>query len=342
MTLPPDDLEAIASQVFANGGDALHGRTIFMTGGTGFLGRWMVESFCALDDTYSLGARMFLLTRNPERFRFRHPSISLITGDVARLRDSAGLPSSCDYVICGATESARTLAREVPRLFYETVEGLRQTFEFAVAARAKRLLYFSSGAVYGRQTASHVSEDDPGAADVSDPQSTYAETKRIGELLCARYGLDSVIARGFSFVGPYIPLDRGFAAGNFIGNAIERTPIIVQGDGTAVRSYLYPADFAAWSWILLLRGVAGRAYNVGSEEAVTIRELATEAARLNEPPLPIEIQGKAAAGVASARYVPSTKRARAELGLKETIGWRDALRKTYDWYASQRVLETVS
>src|SRR5213075_1098715 len=130
-----------------------------------------------------------------------------------------------------------------------------------------------------------------GSPDVLDPQPAYGETKRMGELLCfaygKRFGIDVVAARGFAFLGPHLPLDRNFAAGNFLSNVLNGASIEVKGDGTALRSYLYAADLAVWLWTLLVRGAPGRAYNVGSEMAVSIAELAREAAMLAEPPLPV-------------------------------------------------------
>src|SRR5262249_7649957 len=153
--------------------------------------------------------------------------------------------------------------------------------------------------------------------DPMAPSSAYAEGKRAAEHLAAQYhcrhGLRAVVARAFAFVGPHLPLDAHFAVGNFLRDGLVGGPIRVSGDGTPARSYLYAADLAAWRWTLRVRGRPGRAYNVGSDAAVSIAELAGRVARLlgtdvqvARPPVP---------GTPAERYVPATDRARAELGL---------------------------
>ena len=109
-------------------------------------------------------------------------------------------------------------------------------------------------------------------------------------------------------------------------------PIRVNGDGTPCRSYLYAADLAIWLWTILVRGEAGRPYNVGSEAALSIGALARMVADMREPPLAVQIAGSPVAGALSARYVPSTQRGQAELGLRETVALHEALERTLAWH----------
>jgi nucleoside-diphosphate-sugar epimerase len=149
------------------------------------------------------------------------------------------------------------------------------------------------------------------------------------------------IARCFAFVGPYLPLDAHFAIGNFIGDAIGGGPIAVRGDGTAVRSYLYAADLVEWLVTILLRGRSGQAYNVGSEEGVSIIELARRVAAVagessSNGPLAVEVAGAPTAGAAPDHYLPDCGRAREELGLRETTPLEEAIRRTIRFHVPAR------
>ncbi|HSN13747.1 MAG TPA: NAD-dependent epimerase/dehydratase family protein, partial [Anaeromyxobacteraceae bacterium] len=142
------------------------------------------------------------------------------------------------------------------------------------------------------------------------------------------HGFDAVIARCFAFAGPYLPLDAHYAIGNFVRDALARGPIRVGGDGTPLRSYLYGADLALWLWTLLARGRAARPYNVGSEDAVSIAELARIVARVLDTGRGVEIAKAAVPGRAAERYVPSTRRIREELGLAPTFTLEEAIVRT--------------
>jgi dTDP-glucose 4,6-dehydratase len=171
-----------------------------------------------------------------------------------------------------------------------------------------------------------------------DPAQAYAEGKRVAELagaVAARRGVPVTVAACFAFVGPFLPLDTHFAAGNFVRDRLAGGPVAVGGDGTAVRSYLHAADLAVWLWTILVRGSAGRAYNVGSERAVSVAELAEVIAHGARPPLRVTRAREPVPGALPQRYVPSTRRAREELGLRERVGLADAVERTVAWYAAR-------
>ena len=221
--------------------------------------------------------------------------------------------------------------------FDTVVEGTRHTLDFAVQCHARKFLLTSSGVVYGKQPSgmTHVSEDYCGAPDPADPNSAWGESKRAAEFLCAYYsrkhGIETKIARCFAFVGPYLPLDIHYAIGNFIRDALNGGPIYVSGDGTPYRSYLYAADLAIWLWTILFRSTPGEAYNVGSEDAITIRDLAflVAASFPNSPK--VVIAKSCAPGQTADRYVPSVKKARESLGLNSWIKLKEALDRTIKW-----------
>jgi dTDP-glucose 4,6-dehydratase len=195
--------------------------------------------------------------------------------------------------------------------------------------------------VYGRQPGdlTHVPEDYPGAPDPLDPRSAYGIGKRTAEQLCAlyqkHYGVSSTIARCFAFVGPYLPLDIHFAIGNFIRDVMNAGPIVIKGDGTPYRSYLYAADLAIWLWTILLRGAPGSAYNVGSEESISIAEVAKRVVRSASSDVKIEIQGRKQINQTVERYVPSTQKAITELKLQQTIDLDKAIQYTVQFLKSK-------
>jgi len=347
MVTRPNPLAADLDHVLAHTvglWEDLRGQRIFITGGTGFFGCWLLESFAWANDRLGLGATALVLTRDPAAFAHKaphlasHPAIRFHSGDVR----SFDLPSGhFAHVIHAATDGdLKQMAADPLAVFDINVLGTRRVLEFARQCGATNFLFTSSGAVYGRQPPdlAQLAEEYHGAPDPTDAQSAYGaagEEKRIAETLCALYarqhGLKTKIARCFSFVGPYLPLDGKFAAGNFIRDALRGGPIRIGGDGTPVRSYLYAADLAIWLWTILLRGTAGRPYNVGAEEAVSIAGLAQATARAVQPPVAVEIARQPAPGAAAERYVPSTRRAQAELGLAQWVMLDEALRRTLAW-----------
>jgi nucleoside-diphosphate-sugar epimerase len=338
--LPADDLDHVL-RLTKSIWDEVRNQSIFVTGGTGFFGMWLTETFLHINDALGLNANMTILTRAPEQFAAKAPhlagnkALTLLKGDVRNFK----FPN-CQY--SSVIHAGTTSSTPVPPLemFSTIVEGTRHTLEFALNANAKRFLYVSSGAVYGKQPSelTHIPEDFAGGPDVSKSSSAYGEGKRTGELLCAMMsedtGLNCTIARCFAFVGPHLPLDAHFAIGNFIKDALNGGPIRITGDGSPYRSYLYAADLAVWLWTILIRGSRSRPYNVGSAVPVTIEETAAQVALEAESlvgDLRITFAGVRCSARPSMRYVPSTGRANSELSLTQTIGIRDAIRRSLLW-----------
>jgi len=339
--------------------EELRGERIFITGATGFFGCWLLETFAWANRHLNLHATASILSRNPAQLwhkapHLKHESIEAVSGDVR----SFALPSErFSHIIHAAAESSTDLNSRAPQQMFETIlDGTRRCLDFAAHAHTRKFLFLSSGAIYGRQPPelSHVPEDFAGGPDPCDPASAYAEGKRAAELLCVlaarESGLQPKIARCFAFLGPYMKLDAHFAVGNFIRDYLQGHAIRIQGDGTTVRSYMYASDLMIWLWTILFRGEPGCAYNVGSENAVSIAALAREVAGIggNEPgaspsqdrggaAIPVDIARKAVPGVLASRYVPSTARARKDLGLTCSVPLRDAIERTIAWNRHRRV-----
>jgi len=311
---------------------------IFVTGGTGFFGTWLLETFARANQTLDLKADLTILSRHPGNFRKKHPHLaahkhfSFITGDV---RDFSFPEGVFNYVFHLATEASDELNRNEPlKMFDVIVEGTRHVLDFAISAGVQNFLLASSGAVYGRQPYDmlHISEDYRGGPETSDPLSSYGEGKRVAELLGSIYsgnsGLKVKIARCFTFIGPYLPLDKHFAIGNFILNGIRNQPIFIKGDGSPLRSYLYAADLVIWLLTILARGKTCYPYNVGSEEAVSIAGLAALISASFTPPAPVKTNPDAEKASDIERYVPSCQRAMSDLGLEQYVTLHEGIRRT--------------
>jgi dTDP-glucose 4,6-dehydratase len=222
-----------------------------------------------------------------------------------------------------------------------------RVLEFAHARGVRRMLFTSSGAVYGPQPAgiTHIAEDYEGGPLPCDVHSAYAQAKRASEFLCSSaaraHGFDVSIARLFAFVGPYLPLDTNYAVGNFLRDGIAGGPIRIAGDGTPYRSYLYAADLAVWLWTMLLRAPSGVPFNVGSPYEVSIAELARRVAAVTAPGAEIRVAGKPVPGASPRRYVPDTASAELQLGLRVRIPLEDGIRRTYGWHMARRAAEAV-
>jgi nucleoside-diphosphate-sugar epimerase len=323
----------------------LRGQRLLITGATGFFGCWLLESFAWANRNLKLNAKAVALARHPEVLRQKAPHLaadSAISLHAADIRHGEFPPGEFSHVIHAATAASAKLNSESPAEMFDTiVEGTRRTLEAAVAQSTSRFLFVSSGAVYGTQPqqVTHISESFEGGPNPLDRNSAYAEGKRAAELLCAlsvnpRFAV--TIARCFAFVGPYMRLDAHFAVGNFIGDALCGDTIRVNGDGSPFRSYLYASDLAVWLWTLLFKGKSGEAYNVGSEDALNIGAIANAVAAAVPEKTGVSVASARLPNSAVHRYVPSTKRARTQLGLKAEVPLNDAIRRTYDWLWSQK------
>ncbi len=330
--------------------ESLRGATLFLTGGTGFFGHWLLESLLHANRVLALRVGVTVLTRDADRFRAKaphitaDPAITLLEGDAC---DFFFPTRTHTHIIHAATDSGGQHTQQPAYALAESIfEGTRRVLQFARATGAKRLLYISSGAIYGRSTPlQHTPETYTGAPDPLALASSYDEAKRMAEHLCIAYAhgtaLEPVIARCFAFIGPHLPLDTHFAIGNFIGAALRNEPIHIRGDGTPRRSWLYMSDLAAWLWTLLAQGVPNRAYNVGSDEGYTIAEAAHLTAATLRPDhaggstLPLQIDGRPKPSAPLNSYVPSLERVQAELGLRVTVPLSEALQRTAAWHRFQ-------
>lgn len=318
----------------------LKNKTIFISGATGFFGKSLLQNLLFANRELKLNIKIIALSRNSENFILNHPefnvdSIEYINGDIKNFE----FPQKpIDYIIHAATDANINLMINEPLNFYNTiVDGTKHVLELSKNKKVKSFLYISSGAVYGKQptTLTHVTEDFIGSPNVYDKDSAYGEGKRVAEMLCnfynKQYSVNSKIARCYSFIGPYLPLNAHFAIGNFIDDIFNNRQIKLHGDGSPYRAYLYTADLVIWLLTILFEGKTCQPYNVGSDEAINLEDLANIVNTFSENKLKIKIIQSRMKGYPS-RYVPSINKAKEELGLKVYTNLKDAIDRTIQFH----------
>lgn len=301
---------------------------LLVIGGTGFFGKSIL-------DLYQRGGlapwdidHVVAMARNAERLREEPrllPGVSLVSSDIATC-DSV---PEADYVIHAAasTDVRNYLAQ--PEQERRNIQA--GTLNYCRLAkrhhRDSKIVFCSSGAVYGNQQVDFIDEDAAGTdvMAMAEGKRDYALAKRDAEAAVRELGLNVAIARCFAFVGPYLPRDQHFAIGNFIGDALAGRPVTVKARHAVYRSYLYADDLVTW-----LMAIAAAAnpqcptFNVGSDQPVLMGELAREVARVCGATAEVPAIDSAVVD----RYVPSVARIREQLGVRIHYNLTEAIGET--------------
>lgn len=312
---------------------------ILLTGGTGFFGKALLRHWDGMARKGQAMAKVTLLSRAPNRFAalypalVKHPWLQLVEGDVC---DPDSLPRRevFTHVLHAATDSTTGPQLTPQNRFDQIVNGTRNVLDLAVASGASRFLLTSSGGVYGPQPPDmeRISEDYLGMPDPLNPNNAYSIAKRCAEHLCALYqdrqGIKTIIARCFAFVGQDLPLNVHFAIGNFIRDALWRDEITVSGDGSPLRSYLDQQDLAQWLLKLMEQGESGQAYNVGSDQAISIAELAHVVRDIIAPNKKVHILNAINQSDSRNIYIPCIQKARINMALDVHVSLEESIRAT--------------
>ncbi|MFC7419981.1 NAD-dependent epimerase/dehydratase family protein [Iodobacter arcticus] len=319
--------------------DEIKNKKILLTGGTGFFGRWLLALLHYLN-LNGFNISVTVVSRSPEKFLISEPSyrdvrwLDFIESDAQCFEVSR----KYDCIIHAATDTSLAVQADGLSLFNSMINGGRNILDIAVKSGAKKVLMIGSGAQYGAQPEEQplFLEDSTSACLSNSPLSAYGEAKRSIETMAALYAskhsFDVIFARCFAFSGPGLAIDTHFAIGNFVRDALFSQNIVVKSKGEIYRSYLYGADLAIWLLTLLLKGKNQEAYNVGSDQAILISDLAECVKNILAPEKEVIFLSNEGGGSRS-RYIPSINKARSH-NLDVWTNLDESIQRTADWNKS--------
>ena len=322
----------------------LRNSKIFITGGTGFFGKSILSGLLHLNLSLNLNIKIFVLSRNPKKFKKKFPEVNkykdlfFIEGKVANF---STIENGFTHIIHGATEASIEAHQKISDLSEVIIDGTRNILNFADKKKISNILYISSGSVYGKQSTKNfikVKENSGFFLNSSNFTDTSGILKKSAELLCNYWASEAPektikIARCFSFIGPWLPIDSHFAVGNFIKSATTNSDIIIHSDGSSLRSYLYTSDLVIWLFKILLFEKKFLTINVGSDEAYSLYDIAYLLKKLTGKNIKILTENKPE--LLSTAYVPNINLAKKN-DLKVYTSFEDSLMKTFKFYKSLR------
>lgn len=315
------------------------GKSILITGGSGFVGSYLVESIAAFNRDCASPCTLLLPTRSMQRVKEKFPHLMNLAYIYWFEWDGRSIESdiTVDYVVHAASPvEPDEYMPDAYSAMQEMVAVTDSVLDFCRRESVSKMLYISSGAVYGAQSQAveRMDEGYVGKIDQSDSRSCYAETKRYCEMLCRLSAVPVVIARLFSFVGPYLDLNSSYAFSSFIRSADKGREIVLNSDGSSERTYCYASDLTISLWKLLCSGKSGEAYNIGGcESVVTVGELADNIAQAMQAV--VKRKDFSSSGDRQ-RYLPDTSKM-GRLFLPE-IGFHQALQRSLESiYAQHRI-----
>lgn len=266
--------------------DKLSGCNILIVGATGLIGSCLVDILLSRSN---IDYHVYASGRNEARANSRfkkyitHPYFHFIKLDVMCPLESN---LSFDFIIHAASNASPNFFASQPvEVIKSNIIGLSNLLEYGKAHELKRLLYVSSGEVYGEGDGRVFTEEYSGYVDSMKSRSCYPSSKRAAETLCAsyssEYGMDIVVARPSHTYGPYFTESDNRVYAQFIRNVLRGEDIIMKSTGSQYRSWCYVVDCALALLYILLKGENGQAYNIADQNSnITIKELAEMIAQI--------------------------------------------------------------
>jgi nucleoside-diphosphate-sugar epimerase len=320
----------------------LMNKNILITGGTGFVGKWITEMIIYLNKQFGFNTKIYLLARDIDKFKSEYPIISknvnifFIEQDVKYISE---LPSDINYVVNAAgSPDSREHASQPLRTIDTILKGTSAVLEASYRLpELLNILHVSSNYIYGNVTKDNqknIFESDLGVMECNSIHSAYSEAKRMSETLCSVYRnqlrLPITIVRPFAFIGPYQKLDKPWAVNSFIREALIGGNIRILGDENTVRSYMYGSDMAYWMLRILTVEYTGQVYNVGSNEGISLLELSKLITKLFNRNIQVTSRYTKDNYNKIHSLVPDISKAK-NLDLKNTFSLNESLERTIKW-----------
>lgn len=314
----------------------LKNKEILITGGSGFVGIWLTQLLLYLNDKLNYNIKLYLIARNTNNELSKvienRKDVVFIKSDIRNLRE---FPKGVSYIIHAAASPDNKVYMSNPVDSMDIIaSGTKSVMENALLLEnLERVINLSSGQIYGALNSHNISEDDFGKLNSNSITAIYPEAKRYAETLTNAYRslqkVPVIQVRPFSFIGPYMSLNKPWAVNNFIRDALKFKNIRILGNGKPVRSYMYPSDMALWILNILLHGQVGSAYNLGSDVGISLEEVAIKIKDIIGSSVNIEILNM---NDNCSAFVPNINHLKRELGLNITIDIETTLKKSIDWF----------
>jgi UDP-glucuronate decarboxylase len=330
---------------------AFSGKTVLLTGGRGFLGRYFMEVFGALNekvlsDPVKLVAMDNMITAGKEGAQIPDlPNVEFIEHDVIQPFE---WDRPLDFVIHAAGIASPYYYRAYPLETLEVaISGTRRMLELA-DKRGARFTFFSSSEIYGDPDPKHVpmAESYRGNVSCQGPRACYDESKRVGETLCYIFhntqGTHTNTIRPFNVFGPGMQETDYRVLPNFASRIKGGQPLHVYGSGDQTRTFCYITDAIVGFMLVVLKGVAGEAYNIGNPEPeISMLNLVKQIEKVSSRDVAYDVVEYPDSYPADEpnRRAPDIRKARLQLGYDPTVELDEGLRRFLDWSDSVYVGE---
>jgi nucleoside-diphosphate-sugar epimerase len=318
----------------------LQNQCLLITGGTGFMGKWLLEMISFVNNNYHLNISVFVLARNIEQFKAEVPHLANLTfikyiqQDIKNLYE---IPHEVNYIINAAgTPDSREHSSNPIKIIDTFTKGTNALLDASFKLpQLKKILHVSSHQVYGNTSnIEKVNESFQGGSECFSLEAIYTESKRLGETYCSiynnQYRLPVTVVRPFAFIGPYQSLNKHWAINSFIRDGLFSDSIRILGNEKTVRSYLYGSDMAFWLLTLLSKSADGECYNMGSAHGIDLKELALKITKKINKNIDIVQKSSREVYETNSVIVPDIDKIKA-LGLRENYTLDEALKRTIDW-----------